>query len=184
MLKRIAIALVVAVAVVLIYAATRPDSFRVERTISIKAVPEKVFPLVNDFHNWTQWSPWENIDPNLKRSYYQSASGATSGKGSAYAWEGNNKVGQGRMEITDASAPSKIIIKLDFLKPFEAHNTAEFTLAANGDSTDVTWAMYGPSPYMTKVMGVFFSMDKMVGAQFETGLANLKAIAEKAIAEK
>jgi carbon monoxide dehydrogenase subunit G len=175
MFKNIAIAVTVVIAALLIFAATRPDSFRVERVTSIKAPPEKVFALINDFHNWTQWSPWENIDPNLKRTY----SGAASGPGTAYAWEGNNKVGQGRMEIMDSLPPAKITIKLDFLKPFEAHNTAEFTLEGKGDSTNVTWAMHGPSPYMTKVIGVFMSMDKMVGKDFETGLANLKAAAEK-----
>jgi Polyketide cyclase / dehydrase and lipid transport len=175
MFKSIVLTLAIAVVIVLGYAVSQPDSFRVERTISIKAASEKVFPLINDFHHWTQWSPWENIDPALKRTY----SGADSGKGTVYAWEGNDKVGAGRMEITDSSAPSKIVIKLDFLKPFEAHNTAEFMLQAKGDTTDVTWAMFGPSPFMAKLIGVFMSMDQMVGKDFETGLANLKVAAEK-----
>ena len=166
--------LVVVVAALLVYAATRPDSFRIERSAVIKAPPEKIFALINDLHQWTAWSPWEGIDPALKRSY----SGAPSGKGAAYAWEGNNKVGSGRMEILESVPDSRIAIKLDFLKPFEAHNMAEFTLAPAGGGTTVTWAMSGPSPYVSKVMGLVFNMDKMVGGQFEQGLANLKAKTE------
>jgi carbon monoxide dehydrogenase subunit G len=114
------------------------------------------------------------MDPEMKRTY----SGVASGKGAVYAWQGNSKVGEGRMEISDTSPPSKVTIKLDFVKPFEAHNIAEFTLEPKGDSTSVTWTMHGPSPYMAKVMGVFVSMDKMIGKDFETGLANLKTVAE------
>jgi len=174
MLKIIAIAVVVLVAAVLLFAATRPDNFSVQRTTSIKAPPEKVFALINDLHRWGSWSPWEKMDPEMKRTY----SGAASGKGAVYAWQGNSKVGEGRMEISDTSPPSKVTIKLDFVKPFEAHNLAEFTLEPKGDSTSVTWTMHGPSPYMAKVMGVFVSMDKMIGKDFETGLANLKTVAE------
>jgi hypothetical protein len=175
MIKTIAIVAVVLIAAVLIYAATRPDAFRVERAASVKAPPAKIFPLINDFHNWGAWSPWEKLDPALKRTY----GGPESGKGAVYEWEGNSKVGAGRMEIVDSAAPSKVVIKLDFLRPFEAHNVAEFTLDAKGDATTVTWAMHGPAPYMSKLMGVFVSMDKMVGKDFETGLANMKAAAEK-----
>ena len=175
MLKTIAIAVVVLVAAVLVFAATRPDTFRVERTATIKAPPEKIFPFITDFHSWDSWSPWEKMDPAMKRTY----SGAASGKGAAYAWEGNSKVGEGRMEITESSPPSKVTIKLDFVKPIEGHNTAEFTLEPKGDSTNVTWAMYGPSPYIAKLIGVFVSMDNMIGKEFETGLANLKTVAEK-----
>ena len=142
MLKLIGIAaavLVVVVAALLIYAATLPDSFRIERSAVLKAPPEKIFALINDFHPWPAWSPWEKVDPALKRSY----SGAPSGKGAAYAWEGNNKVGSGRMEILESVPASRIAIKLDFLKPFEAHNMAEFTLAPAGGGTTVTWAMSG-----------------------------------------
>ena len=167
--------LVVAVVVLLVIAATRPDAFRIQRSASMKAPPEKIFPHINDFHSWTAWSPWEKLDPNLKRTY----SGPDNGKGAVYEWEGIKKVGQGRMEITDASTPSKITIKLDFIKPFEAHNTAEFTLEPEGDSTNVTWAMLGKKPFMFKVMTIFMNMDKMVGKDFEAGLANLKGIAEK-----
>jgi uncharacterized protein YndB with AHSA1/START domain len=172
----VVVVLVVLLAAVLGYAATKPDKFRIERSASIKAPPEKIFPLINDFHQWGAWSPWEKIDPALKRTY----SGADSGHGAVYEWEGNKKVGKGRMEITEASPPSKIIIKLDFFKPFEAHHTAEFTLQPQGDATNITWAMNGSQPYMLKVMTtLFFNMDKMVGKDFETGLANMKSIAGK-----
>jgi uncharacterized protein YndB with AHSA1/START domain len=174
MLTIIALIAIVLIVALLIYAATRPDTFRIQRSATIKAPPEKVFTLINDFHSWLSWSPWENIDPMLKRSY----GGASSGRGAVYEWEGNNKVGKGRMEITKAAPPSQVVIKLDFMKPFEAHNTAEFTMDSRGDSTHVTWAMYGPNPFMAKVMQTFISMDRMVGKQFETGLANLKTVAE------
>lgn len=174
MLKIIVIVVIVLVAAVLAIAMTKPDSFRVERKIGIKSSPSKVFPLIDDFHNWSSWSPWERMDPAMRRTY----SGAASGKGAVYEWEGNSKVGKGRMEITEAS-PSKVTIKLDFLKPFEGHNVAEFILEPQSDSTSVTWAMYGPAPFFSKVMQVFMSMDKMIGKDFDSGLANLKAIAEK-----
>ena len=174
MLATAVIVVLVLVAGALAFAATRPDAFRVQRSTRIKAPPEKVFALIDDFHQWTAWSPWEKIDPALNRSY----SGATSGKGAVYAWKGNSKVGEGRMEILQSSPSSKILIKLDFLKPFEGHNTAEFTLESKGGFTDVTWAMYGPNRYVAKVMSLFFSMEKMVGGSFEEGLANMKAAAE------
>jgi uncharacterized protein YndB with AHSA1/START domain len=171
----IAVVLVVAIAIVLILAATKPDTFRVRRAATVNAPPDKIFPLINDFHQWANWSPWEGKDPAMKRSY----SGPASGRGTVYAWEGNKNVGSGRMEITDASAPAKIVIKLDFLKPFEAHNTAEFTMLPQGDATNVTWEMYGPAPFMSKVMQVFMNMDNMVGKDFEIGLANMKRLTEK-----
>jgi hypothetical protein len=171
----VAVILIVGVAGLLGFAATKPDTFRIQRAGSIKAAPERIFPLINDFHNWTSWSPWEKMDPALKRTY----SGSASGQGAIYEWEGNKKVGQGRMEIVESSPPSKIVIKLDFLKPFEAHNTAEFALTHQSDCTNITWTMNGQQPFMFKVMSVFFSMDKMIGKDFETGLANLKSITEK-----
>ena len=132
----IAVVLAIAIAVVLILAATKPDTFSVQRATTVKAPPEKIFPLINDFHQWGTWSPYENKDPAMKRSY----SGAPSGKGAVYAWDGNKNVGSGRMEILDTSAPSKIVIKLDFFKPFEGHNTAEFTMLPQGDATNVDLA--------------------------------------------
>jgi hypothetical protein len=167
--------LLVAVVVVLVVAAAKPDSFRVERSTSVNAPPAKVHALLEDFRQWTAWSPWEKIDPALKRTYR----GPASGVGAIYEWEGNNKVGKGSMEILESRAASNLRIKLDFLKPFEAHNTAEFTLQPNGPGTNVTWAMYGPNTFMSKLMQTFMSMDKLVGKDFEAGLANLKAAAEK-----
>src|SRR5258708_40223291 len=133
MFKNIAIAVVVLIAAVLIYASNQPHHFRVQRAMTIKAPPEKIFPLITDLHSWGSWSPWEKMDPAMKRTY----SGAASGKGAAYAWQGNSKVGEGRMEIMEASPPSKVSIQLDFLKPIEGHNTAEFTLEPKGESTNV-----------------------------------------------
>jgi hypothetical protein len=173
----IAVILAVAIAIVLVLASTKPATFSIQRSAVMQAPAETIFPLINDFHQWTKWSPWENKDPALKRSY----SGAESGKGAVYAWDGNKNVGSGRMEILDASSPSKITIKLDFLKPFEAHNTAEFTFVPERDAaaTNVIWVMRGPSSFMSKVMQVFMDFDKMIGRDFETGLTNLKALSEK-----
>src|SRR4030081_2235299 len=171
----IAIVIAIAIAIVLILAATKPDTFSVERATTVKAPPEKIFSLINDFHQWGSWSPYENKDPAMKRSYY----GPASGKGAVYGWEGNKNVGSGRMEILDVSAPSKIVIKLDFFTPFEGHNTAEFTLQPQGDAINLTWLMHGPAPFMSKLMQVFMNIDNMVGKDFEVGLANLKRLAEK-----
>lgn len=175
MLAIIVIFVVVVIVGVLVFAATRPDTFRVQRQTMIKASPGKIFGYINDFHNWAAWSPWEKMDPALQRSF----SGAPSGKGSVYEWMGNRKVGQGRMEIVESLPSSTILIKLDFIKPFEGHNMAEFTLAAQEDMTLVTWAMYGPSPYITKLMGLFFNMDALIGKDFEAGLATMKMRAEQ-----
>ena len=166
--------LVVAIAIVLILAAIKPGRFSVRRDIVVRAPAEKIFPLIADFHRWGSWSPYENKDPAMKRTY----GGAASGKGAVYAWEGNKNVGSGRMEITDVSAPSKVVIKLDFFVPFEAHNTAEFTMLPQGNATNVTWLMHGPAPFISKLMQVFMNIDKMVGKDFEVGLANLKKLAE------
>jgi uncharacterized protein YndB with AHSA1/START domain len=171
----IGIAAVVLVAALLAYAATRPGVFRVERSASIKASPERIFPLINNLKAWGGWSPYEKKDPAMKRTF----GSVKSGKGAVYEWNGNKNVGRGRMEITDVAAPSKIVIKLDFFEPFEAHNTAEFTIEAKGDATMVTWAMYGPASFPSRLMGVFFNMDRMIGADFEAGLANLKSITER-----
>jgi uncharacterized protein YndB with AHSA1/START domain len=163
-----------AIAVVLILASRKPGTFRVERSAVIQAPPEKIFPLISDFHQWNAWSPYEDRDPDLQRSY----GGPASGRGAVYQWNGNSNVGSGRMEIMDARPPRKVVIKLDFLKPFEAHNTAEFTLLPQGDTTNVTWLMHGPASLVSKVMQVFIDMDNMVGKDFAAGLANLKRAAE------
>ncbi|MDB5339468.1 MAG: hypothetical protein JWN70_5087 [Planctomycetaceae bacterium] len=179
MYKKIAIivaaVIVVPIVAILGYAATKSDTMRVERSTSIKAPPEKIFPMINDFHAWTAWSPWEKMDPALKRTY----SGPSSGPGAGYAGAGNDQVGKGRMEITETSEPSKILIKLEFIEPFAGQMVTEYTLAAKGDSTEVKWAMQGSRPYIAKVMSCFIDCDKMIGKDFETGLANMKAVAEK-----
>jgi hypothetical protein len=167
--------LAVAVAIVLILAVTKPNTFSVQRAATVQAPPDAIFPLINDFHQWVTWSPYENKDPAMKRSY----SGAESGKGAVYGWEGNKNVGSGRMEILDTSAPTKIVIKLDFFTPFEGHNTAEFTMLPQGNVTNVTWVMHGPAVFISKVMQVFMNLDKMIGKDFEVGLANLKRLVEK-----
>jgi uncharacterized protein YndB with AHSA1/START domain len=174
MIKIIVLGVVVLVSALLIYAASKPDTFRVQRAMSIKAPPEKIFALINDLHRWRTWSPYERKDPAMKKTL----GGATEGKGAVYEWEGNKDVGKGRMEITDTSPPSRVVIALDFVKPFEAHNIVEFTLEPNGNATNVTWAIHGPSPYFPKLMCIFVNMDSMIGNDFEAGLASLKAVAE------
>ena len=175
MLTYIGIAALVIVAGVLVYAWTRPDSFRIERTILVDAPPEASYALVQDLHRWTEWSPWEGVDPGMKRTY----AGPASGVGASYGWEGNSKVGSGRMEITEAAPGAKLVLKLDFFTPMEAHNTAEFTFVREGGGTRVTWAMFGPSPFLSKLIGLVFNMDRMVGGMFEKGLASLKDRCER-----
>jgi uncharacterized protein YndB with AHSA1/START domain len=171
----IAVLLVLAVIVLLVVASQKPDTLHVERSLAIKAPPEKLFSQINDLKLWRAWSPYEKKDPDMKRTL----SGAPAGKGAVYEWDGNKNVGAGRMEITESTPSSKVLIKLDFFKPFEGHNVATFTFTPQGDTTTVTWAMDGPAPMLTKVMGLFFSLDKMIGDDFAQGLLNLKAIAEK-----
>jgi hypothetical protein len=161
-------------AALLIYAVSRPNNFRIHRTASIAAPAGKIYLLIVDFHAWSAWSPYERLDPNMRKTY----EGPTSGKGAIYKWDGDSKAGAGRMEITEASEPRQVTIRLDFSKPFVAHNIAEFTLEPAGAATTVTWAMSGRNPFMMKLMGVFISMDKMIGKDFEAGLANLKAATE------
>lgn len=175
MWKIVIIVVVLAVVGVLVAAAMRPGEFAVQRSVGIQALPEKIFPMIDDFRHWPAWSPWEKLDPTMKRTL----SGAASGVGAVYAWDGSGKVGAGRMEIKDVVVPSKIGIQLDFIKPFEGHNITEFTLVPSGQSTEVTWRMHGPAPFVSKLMGLFFNMDTMIGKDFEAGLANLKAAAEK-----
>ena len=175
MLRIVVIIALIAVVALAIFVATRPDAFRVQRSATIKAPPEKIFPYVNDLKAWAAWSPYEKKDPVMARTF----GSVTAGKGAVYEWNGNSNVGQGRMEITESTPSSKIAIKLDFIKPFEGHNVAMFVFEPKGDTTQVSWTMTGPSAYVTKVMGVFFNMDKMIGDDFAVGLANLKAQAEK-----
>ena len=163
------------IAAILIYASTRPGSFRVERSIIINASPEKVFSIINNFHEWEAWSPWEKASPNVKRSY----DGPKSGVGSKYAWEDNKQLGSGEMELVESVPYSHVGIKIHFIKPFEAKNKVDFDLVAQGSGTIVTHAMHGPSPFISKLMSLVFNMEKMVGPKFEEGLASIKAIAEK-----
>ncbi|WP_374575868.1 SRPBCC family protein [Phenylobacterium sp.] len=173
MLKIVLIAVALGVAGLLAYAATRPDSFRVQRSIAIKAPPQKIYGLIADFRRWSDWSPFETIDADLKRVY----GGPEAGEGATYAWDGR-KAGAGNMIITRAEPEAKVLIRLEFTRPMKTVNTAEFTLQPNGGTTTVTWAMYGPMSFVSKLMSVFFSMDKVVGGSFEQGLKDLKAEAE------
>ena len=151
------------------------DSYTVERSATIEAAPERVYEQVADFRRWTSWSPWEELDPNLERTY----SGAESGTGAVYAWSGNRKAGRGRMEITEATEPSAVRIDLAFEKPWKSRNDTRFTIRPEGSGSHVTWSMTGQKTLMTRLLGVFTSMDKMVGPDFEKGLARLKATAEE-----
>ncbi|MGD9723493.1 MAG: SRPBCC family protein [Pirellulales bacterium] len=167
--------LVVGILAIVGLAALKPNTIHVERTLAMHAPPERIFPLISDFHQWRSWSPYENRDPEMQRTY----SGAASGTGAVYEWNGNNSVGAGRMEILRSTPPSHVAIQLDFLRPFEGHNTAEFALQPQGDHTSVTWSMHGPARFISKLMSVFLNFDKMIGTDFENGLANMKATAEK-----
>lgn len=170
-----AILVVVVLASILLFAATRPDVYGIQRVTTIDAPPEKIFPLLIDFRQWPRWSPFETLDANMKRSY----SGAPSGKGAVYDWEGNSQAGQGRMEVVDISPPRSVTIQVDFVKPFDAHNLNQFTLDPQGSSTRVTWSMRGTQPFVLKAMSIFVSPDRLLGKHFETGLANLKTMAER-----
>ncbi len=174
MLMLILIAVFIILAAAIIYAATKPDTFHVERSVSIKASPEKMFPFINDFHQWDEWTPY-NKDPAMKKTF----SGSASGTGAAYAWEGNKEVGKGNITITGTTPPNKIELDLHIIEPFEGRNAVVFTLNAAGDATHVTWGMDGKQNFIVKIMGLFFNMDKMVGKDFEVGLARLKSVAEK-----
>ena len=151
------------------------DTYTVERSASIDAPPASVYEQIVDFHRWMAWSPWEGMDPDQERTY----SGADAGPGARYAWSGNRKVGQGRMEITGASEPDRVDIDLVFEKPWKAHNTTAFAITPEGGGSRVVWSMTGKKTFGTKVMSLFTSMDKMLGKDFEKGLAQLKATAEK-----
>lgn len=174
MLLKILIGVAALIAVVLVFAAFRPDTFSVERSATIKAAPEKIFPLINDFHQWDAWTPY-NKDPGMKKTY----SGAASGAGAVFAWEGNREVGQGSITITESISPTRIVMDLQMIKPFNCRNHVEYSLTPTGDGTTVRWLMSGPSNFVSKLMGLLINMDKMVGKDFETGLAGLKSAAEK-----
>ena len=166
--------IIVLVALVLIYGVSQPAGFSVVREADFNATPKMVFSQINDFHNWSAWSPWEKMDPDMKREF----SGSASGVGAKYAWVGNKKVGQGNMEITNSVPSKNMQLDLNFIKPFQASNVTEFTLTPNGKGTHLKWEMRGRAPFVFRVMGMFFSMDKIVGTDFERGLANLRGIVD------
>lgn len=161
--------------VLFIIAARRPDTFAVRRTADIRAPADRVFALINDFRQWPKWSPWEKLDPNLKRSL----SGAEAGRGAVYEWEGDKRVGAGRMEITDSVPHARIDIRLTFLRPFRADNRTTFMITPVDGASRVLWEMTGTNNFMFKLMGLVMNMDKMVGTDFEKGLAAMKAEAER-----
>lgn len=166
--------IVLAVAALLGIAATRPDQFRIERSATIQASPERIFPFINDLHRWQAWSPYERKDPAMERSY----EGPGAGEGAAYGWSGNKNIGSGRMQITESTPSSRIELRLEFFAPFKATHTAEFVLVPRGEGTQITWAMHGRSNFTSKLMGLLFNMDTMVGKDFEEGLVNLRGVSE------
>ncbi len=175
MLENITLIIITLGAGVLLYAAMQPDTFCVERSIVINAAPNKVFAQINDLHNWQGWSAWEKKDPNMKKTH----SGAAQGVGAIYAWDGDKNVGKGSMTISESIPNSKVQIKLDFVTPMEGHNMADMVLQPQDSGTQVVWSMYGPSPYIAKLFGVFVNMDQMIGKDFENSLAGLKRVSEQ-----
>ena len=173
-MKRILLILLVAIVLFLGYAATRPDTFHVERSASIAAPPAAVYSHVVDFQQWAAWSPWEKLDPEMKREF----GGPERAVGATYAWEGNSKVGQGKMTLTETEPHSKLAVRLEFLEPMASTSVATFALAPEGAGTRVTWSMDGDQNFLAKVMCIFMDMDKMVGGDFEKGLASLKQVSE------
>jgi uncharacterized protein YndB with AHSA1/START domain len=175
MVLKVLLVIVVLLAGILLFAASKPDTFRIQRSLTMNASPEKIFPLINDLHNWPQWAPQDRENSTMKRSF----SGPESGVGAASEWSGSGSTGKGQMTITQSDAPRLVALKVDFEKPFVAHNVNEFRLEPDGASTKVTWSMQGTNLYMMKLMSVFTNMDRMMGQHFESGLANLKAVAER-----
>ena len=176
MLMKILIALAVIVVVLVVVVATRPTEFRVARTATIAAPAPAVFAQVDDFHRWEAWNPWAKIDPAMKQTY----EGAPAGIGAIYTWAGNHEVGEGRMTLTESRPSDLIRVRLEFLKPFKATNVAEFTFRPEGNQTAVTWSMTGRNTFMAKAVHLFMNMDRMVGGQFEKGLAQMKSVVEGA----
>ena len=174
-MKKLLLLLLVVVAGFVTYVITRPDTFHVERSATIAASPEIVFARINDLHAWADWSPWEKLDPAMQRTY----EGPESGPGAAYRWAGNDKVGKGKMTITEATRPTHVGIRLEFLEPFQATNQSTFALAPEGAGTKVTWSMNGQNNFVAKAFSVFMNMDQTVGGDFEKGLVNLNEAAAK-----
>ena len=176
MIKSLALVTVAAIGLLLAYAATRPDSFRVERSPTVAAPAAKLFPLINDLHRFNTWNPYNRKDPAMQGTY----SGPAAGPGAVFDFQGNKEVGKGRIGITTSTEPSAVTMQLDMFEPFEVHNIVMFSLVPEGGATRVIWAMHGPSPFIARLMGIFFSMDQMIGKDFEAGLSHLKALAEQA----
>ena len=174
-MKNALLVLLLLVAALAGFIAFQPSEFLITRTRMLAAPPELVHAYVNDFHKWAEWSPWEKLDPAMKREY----SGAEAGAGAGYHWVGNDQVGEGRMTITESQPPERITIRLEFLKPFPATNTADFYVDKSGLGTEVTWAMSGHNNFVAKAFGLFMNMDKLVGGDFEKGLAALKSVSEQ-----
>lgn len=174
MLKKILIGLVVLVALFAIVVALQPSEFRVARTAMISAPAPEVFAQVNDFRNWEGWSPWAKLDPAAKATF----EGPAAGQGAVFAWSGNDKIGEGRMLLTESRPPQLVRIKVDFVKPFAGTSTSEFAFRPEGDRTAVTWSTYGPQSFASKAICLFMNMDKMLGGDMEKGLAQMKSVAE------
>lgn len=173
MLKKIGIVVAVLLVLLIGVIATRPADFKVTRSKTIAAPPEAVYAHISDFHRWQQWSPWEHLDPAMKREF----SGAPAGKGAVYSWAGNKEVGEGRMTITDARPSEQVVIRLEFLEPFAMTNTTDFVLTPTGQGgTNVTWSMSGRNTFLSKGMSLFMNMDRMIGNDFEAGLAKLDSV--------
>ncbi|HTM80507.1 SRPBCC family protein [Asticcacaulis sp.] len=179
MIMLIIILVLAALLTFLFVVVSKPNHFRMQRSVTINAPAQTVYGHIDDFRQWKDWSPWEQLDPELKRTF----SGETSGVGAVYDWQGNGKAGQGRMTIREAAPAHRLLINLDFIKPIAATNSAEFLLqpvsGSGGEDTVVTWAMFGPSPFMSKLMGTVMNMDDLIGKDFERGLENLKRLSEK-----
>ena len=171
----IVVVIVVVLAAIAVFIAMRPAGFKVERSTKIQAAADPIFRLVNDFHEWPAWSPWEKMDPTMQRTY----EGANSGTNAGYSWAGNNKVGSGRMTIKDSVPPERVGIKLEFFRPMRATSDTTFTFVQQPDGTEVTWKMDGHNGFVAKAFHLFMDMDKLVGKDFERGLDNLKGVAEK-----
>jgi len=176
MIKKILIGLVVLVLVLVVVIAVQPSTYRVERSATMNAPAPVVFAQVNDFHNWNAWSPWAKIDPQMKQTF----EGAPAGNGAIYTWNGNKEVGEGRMTITESHPSDLVKIKLEFLKPFAATSDTTFTIKPEGNQTKVTWTMVGDKNFIAKAFHLVMNMDKMVGGDFEKGLAQMKTVAESA----
>ena len=176
MLIKVLIGLAVVVVMLVAVVATRPSEFRFARSTTISAPAPAVFAQVNDFHRWEAWNPWAKLDPAMKQAY----EGAPAGVGAVYTWAGNHEVGEGRMTVTESRPTDLIRIRLDFLKPFAGTSVAEFTFKPEGDQTAVVWSMTGHNNFIAKALCLFMNMDKMIGGQFEKGLAQMKVAAEAA----